>query len=67
MNLGPGELLLFGAAFGTATAIVFSRKGRNGFVGFFLGFAFGPIGLAIALMLDPVPGGWPTSPPPPEV
>ena len=64
-NLGPYEILLFGVLVAIATAIVFSKKGRNGFAGFFVGFVFGPIGLAIALILDPRPQRWPAPPPPP--
>ena len=46
-------LVILWIGFGIAAAIVASNKGRSRYGGFALGFLLGPIGLVIALVLQP--------------
>ena len=46
-------LLIIWLLFGVAAGMVLSNKGRSGCGGFALGFLLGPIGLIIALVMQP--------------
>lgn len=54
-QIGPLELILLAVICAVAAAAIFSRKGRGAASGFVVGLVLGPIGVAIALVLDPRP------------